>query len=95
MDDFVEAAAYVKALQAIGVPPYVQIYNEPADGREWNGKRPDNYVNVFANHWARQAAVVFDAGGYPGLQVMGKDELDAAIDAVGVQVELDVSALKR
>ncbi len=65
-----------------GAPAYVQIYNEPADHREWDDSRPDNYREVFAERWARHAAAVADAGGYPGLQVMGKSELDVAIDAV-------------
>ena len=90
VDDFVDAPPYVKALQAIGVPPYVQIYNEPADGREWEGKQPSDYASVFAERWARHAAAVFDAGGYPGLQVMGKDELDAAVAAVAANGRSDI-----
>ncbi len=82
IDRFFDPVPYVKALHEAGAPAYVQIYNEPADRREWDDNRPDNYREVFAERWARHAAAVADAGGYPGLQVMGKSELDVAIDAV-------------
>ena len=39
---------------------------------------PDDLLHVFGRNWANQAAAVFDAGGYPGLQVLEKEELDAA-----------------
>ena len=90
VDKFFDPVPFVKAMQEVGVPPYVQIYNEPADSREWDGKRPDNYRQVFGEKWARHAAAVFDAGGYPGLQVMGKSELDAAIDAVAAINRKDI-----
>jgi hypothetical protein len=82
IDDFFDPLPYVRAMEAAGAPPYVQIYNEPADSREWDDERPDDYRRVFASRWARHAAAIADAGGYPGLQVMGKSELDATIDAV-------------
>ena len=74
---------YVDALKAIGAPPYVQIFNEPSDTREWRGDvTPPDWLAIFARNWAYHAARVADAGGYPGLQVLEKEELDAAIDAV-------------
>ncbi len=81
---------YVNALKAIGAPPYVQIYNEPGDDREWRGGVPDGWLAIFGRNWASQAARVFDAGGYPGLQVLEKEELDAAIDAVAAQGRTDI-----
>lgn len=80
--EFFDPVLYVRALQAIGVPPYIQIYNEPGDGREWEPKRPKEYVQEFATKWVRHAEAVFKAGGYPGFQVMGKEELDGVINAV-------------
>jgi hypothetical protein len=81
----------VNALKAIGAPPYVQIYNEPADGREWRGgSAPEGWLGIFGRNWASQAARVCDAGGYPGLQVLEKEELDAAIDAVVAQGRTDI-----
>ena len=82
VNEFFDSVAYVRVLQSIGAPPYIQIFNEPTDDREWENPRPDDLLRVFGRNWARQAATVFDAGGYPGLQVLEKDELGAAIDAV-------------
>lgn len=82
IDEFVDAEQYVRALQAIHVPPYIQIYNEPGDGREWDRERPHDYAQIFAERWARHAAKTVDAGGFAGLQVMGKEELFATVDAV-------------
>ncbi|NJN84113.1 MAG: hypothetical protein HC802_18780 [Caldilineaceae bacterium] len=62
IDRFFDPVPFVEALQDAGVPPYVQIYNEPADSREWDKGRPDNYREVFAEKWARHAARVADAG---------------------------------
>lgn len=90
VDEFLEVTEFVRALQAVNVPPYVQIYNEPGDDREWEDRRPGNYLEIFAGRWAQQAARVFDAGGYPGLQVMGREELDAAIDAVAANGRRDI-----
>ena len=82
INEFFDSVAYVRVLQSIGAPPYIQIFNEPTDDREWENPRPADLLRVFGRNWARQAAAVFDAGGYPGLQVLEKDELGAAIDAV-------------
>lgn len=90
IDEFVDAEQYVRALQAINVPPYIQIYNEPGDGREWDEDRPHNYAQVFGERWARHAAKTVDAGGYAGLQVMGREELFAAIDAVAAHGRQDI-----
>jgi len=83
VDEFFDPVVYVNALKAIGAPTYVQIYNEPGDGREWK-KWPggDAWIGIFAARWAQAAAAVFDAGGYPGLQVLGIDEFNAAVDSV-------------
>jgi hypothetical protein len=82
---------YVNALKAIGAPPYVQIFNEPSDNREWRKETPPaTWLSIFARNWARQASQVFDAGGYPGLQVLEKKELDAAIDAVAAMGRTDI-----
>ena len=81
---------YVQALKEIGAPPYVQIFNEPGDSREWQGGFPQDWLAVFGRNWAGQAAAVVDAGGYPGLQVLEKEELDAAINAVAQNQRTDI-----
>ncbi len=83
VDQAFDPVVYVNALKSVGVPPYIQIYNEPGDDREWN-KWPghNNWIGIFATRWAEKAALVADAGGYPGLQILGREEFDAVVDAV-------------
>ena len=83
IDESFDPAAYVKELRNEGLPAYVQIFNEPSDLREWSNEAVGaDYLEVFAQKWAQQAARVYDVGGYPGLQVLEKNELDAVVDAV-------------
>ena len=64
-------------------PLYVQVFNEPEDEQEWRGgQRPDNWPQIFGRNWAREAVRVFDAGGYPGIQVLDRPGFDAAVDAI-------------
>jgi hypothetical protein len=91
VDEFFDPIPYVAALKRIGAPPYVQIYNEPSDSREWRkDETPEDYLQVFGRNWAQQAARVADAGGYPGIQALEKVELDAAIDAVAANGRTDL-----
>jgi len=84
----VDPAPYVKMLKAIGAPPYVQIYNEPEDAREWvNDDRPDDWAVIFGRRWASTAAATVNAGGYAGLQVLTREAFDAAVNAVPWQGE--------
>jgi hypothetical protein len=66
-----------------GIPAYIQIFNEPSDPREWARERPKDYVQKWAGLWAQKATDVYNAGGYPGLQCLQPEELEAAIDALG------------
>ena len=67
-----------------GIPAYIQIFNEPSDEREWEKERPRDYKQEWAGLWAEKAMDVYNSGGYPGLQCLSLDELEAAIDALGV-----------
>jgi hypothetical protein len=78
-------------------PLYVQILNEPEDWREWlprekpqGWQKPANWPQIFGHNWGRQAAAVFDAGGYPGIQVLDRDGFDAAVDAVNSMGRRDI-----
>jgi hypothetical protein len=73
-----------QVLVANGIPPYIQIFNEPSDPREWENGRPRDYVQKWSRLWAQKAEEVYDAGGYPGLQCLSLAELEAAIGALGV-----------
>ncbi len=82
VDESFDPVVYVNALKEMGAPPYVQIYNEPGDIREWKTWPGDNWAQIFAGRWASAAARVVDAGGYPGLQILDKGELDAVVAEV-------------
>ncbi|MEW5718848.1 MAG: hypothetical protein AB1817_09495, partial [Chloroflexota bacterium] len=91
VDEAFDPVQYVDALKSIGAPPYVQIYNEPGDIREWKTwPGDDNWIGIFANRWARHAATVFDEGGYPGLQILAREEFDAVVDAVASIGRMDI-----
>ena len=95
VDSVLYVEALRKALQGSGFahdpdkpPLYVQIFNEPEADREWLPReKPDgwskrsDWPQVFGSNWARQAAAVFDAGGYPGIQVLDRGGFDAAVNA--------------
>ena len=72
-------------------PLYVQVFNEPEDEREWlDGQRPENWPEIFGRNWARDAVHVFDAGGYPGIQVLDRPGFDAAVDAINAMERQDI-----
>ncbi len=91
IDQGFDPIPYVDALKAIGAPPYIQIFNEPGDTREWrNDVPPPDWLTIFGRNWANAAIRVADAGGYPGLQVLEREELDVAIDAVKASGRTDI-----
>jgi hypothetical protein len=78
-------------------PLYVQVFNEPEDDREWRPHskppgwhKPKNWPQIFGRNWAQQAARVYDAGGYPGLQVLDRVGFEAAVDAVAAMNRQDI-----
>ncbi len=87
----IDPAAYVNALTAIGAPPYVQIYSEPEDRREWaEDGQPQNLRQIFGERWAKAAIRTIEAGGYAGLQVLTQEAFDAAVDAVKTMGREDI-----
>ncbi|MCI0474724.1 MAG: hypothetical protein L0Y55_00600, partial [Anaerolineales bacterium] len=91
VDEPFDPVVYVNKLKEIGAPPYIQIYNEPGDDREWK-KWPgnDKWAGIFGARWAQAAIAVYDAGGYPGLQILGRDEFVTAVDSVAAQGRTDI-----
>ncbi len=78
---FIDWETGVKTLLDLGIPAYMQIFNEPGDSREWKNEQPD--IPRFGEKWADAAARVFNAGGMPGMGgVLGDDEWLAAFHAV-------------
>jgi len=90
VDEPFDPVVYVTKLKAIGAPPYVQIYNEPGDDREWKKWPGSNWAGIFGARWAQAAIAVYDAGGYPGLQVLGREEFVTAVDSVAAQGRTDI-----
>ncbi len=64
----------VKFLRAQGIPPYLQLYNEPGLAQEWDEAHPLD-PELFLSHLLPAIRQVYDAGGYVGLQFLDPDEL--------------------
>ena len=52
------------------IPPYIQIFNEPEDGRE-GFDSPEHFGRL----WNLRANAVVEGGGYPGLQILAEEFL--------------------
>ena len=75
--DFVQ---FVSVLKNLNIPPYVQIFNEPGDQREWKNGQPN--IDMFIARWVDHASRVANSGGFPGLQVLDANELRAVMRAL-------------
>jgi len=67
----------VQILQEVGMPPYMQLYNEPSLPAEWGEREIDQ--ELFLNNLLKAAAQVYNAGGYVGLQFVDERWLVAAL----------------
>lgn len=70
----------VQILQYAGMPPYMQLYNEPEVPAEWDGKPID--TNLFIGNLMQAVKDVYNAGGYPGIQLVDEDSLRMFIDQI-------------
>jgi len=70
---FFELGRDVQILQELGMPPYMQLYNEPLNPAEWDGREVDE--ERFLRNLLRAAAQVYNAGGYVGLQLLDEEWL--------------------
>ncbi len=61
----------IKILNEFGLPPYFQLYNEPNNPDEWGGH--DVNMDQWVDNFISTAKDVYNAGGYPGLQVIDTD----------------------
>jgi hypothetical protein len=64
----------VEFLRSRGLPPYIQLYNEPSLAQEWDNLKPVDQ-GVFMRNLLPAARQVYDAGGYVGLQFVHPDWL--------------------
>ncbi len=63
----------VKVLLDNGVPPYMQLYNEPELPAEWDDRTMDR--SEFTANLMQAAKDVYNAQGYPGIQFIDDDWL--------------------
>jgi hypothetical protein len=88
VDGTINWDAHIKSAQAAGIPnPYIQIYNEPGDRREWKDGKPKR--DMFISKWREAAQRVVACGGLPGLNTF------EAADVRDCLTGLDPSILSR
>lgn len=59
------------------IPPYIQIFNEPEDGREGWGD-----IELYRRKWVERAIAVRTGGGFPGLQALSEEYILPVIRSV-------------
>ena len=95
IDEFTDPVAFVEGLRRAWKsagwggpvePLYVQLCNEPEDPREWVAQAtpPDGSLR-FAQKWAESAPKIVDAGAFVGIQVLTREPLARAVDAVAAR----------
>jgi hypothetical protein len=70
----------IDILKSIGMPPYMQLYNEPEVPAEWDGLPID--TGQFVDNLMQATKDVYNAGGYPGIQFVDEDSLRQFIDQI-------------
>lgn len=70
----------IAILKKYNLPPYMQLYNEPELPVEWDGQAVDR--DRFMNNLLQAAKDVYNAGGYPGIQLLDEDWLREFINQV-------------
>ncbi|MBI3914204.1 MAG: hypothetical protein HY327_08480 [Chloroflexi bacterium] len=73
----------IEIMNQVGLPPYIQIYNEPDNGDEWDGR--DVNRDAWVASFVQAARDVYNAGGYVGLQVLDVDWIRAVIQSIKAQ----------
>jgi hypothetical protein len=76
-DKYFDWGRDVQVLQSLGVPPYIQIYNEPSVEVLWDD--PPLPREVFMGDLLKAARDVYNAGGYVGLQFVDPEWLRQAL----------------
>lgn len=76
-ENVIDFVRYVYLLESMNLPAYIQIFNEPSNPQEWRDGLPK--PRAFTARWCEHAARVAAAEGYPGLQVLHVEELEAVL----------------
>jgi hypothetical protein len=79
-DKYFDWGRDVQVLQSLGVPPYMQIYNEPSLETGWED--PPVPKEAFMEDLVRAARDVHNAGGYVGLQFVDPQWLREALQEI-------------
>jgi hypothetical protein len=79
-DKYFDWGRDVQVLQSLGVPPYIQIYNEPSVEVLWDD--PPLPEEAFMDDLLKAARDVYNAGGYVGLQFVDPDWLREAMHEI-------------
>jgi hypothetical protein len=80
-DRYYEWGRDIAILNEHGMPPYMQIYNEPSLPVEWDDDG-DIKVEKYMRSFLHAAQEVYNAGGYVGLQFVREDWLEGALDGL-------------
>lgn len=81
-DDIYPADAVARDLAILrdaGMPPYIQLYNEPEFSVEWNDGQPEDWREQYLQRWINAAATVQANGGWTGIQTTDPDLLTALV----------------
>jgi len=70
----------VNILRSVGMPPYMQVYNEPELAEEWDG-RPISET-LYMNNFIQASCDIYNAGGYVGVQFIRLNWLADALQAL-------------
>jgi len=76
-DKYFDWGRDVQVLQSLGMPPYIQIYNEPSVEVLW--EEPPLRQEAFMDDLLKAARDVYNAGGYVGLQFVDPQWLREAL----------------
>jgi hypothetical protein len=71
----------ISILAEYGMPPYMQIYNEPNLPVEWD-EDSDSRLEDYVDNFLHGAEDVYNAGGYVGIQQVREDWLAATLEAL-------------
>lgn len=70
----------IEIIKKYNLPPYMQLYNEPELPAEWDDQPQDR--ERFMSNLLQAAKDVYNAGGYPGIQLLDEDWLREFITQV-------------
>jgi hypothetical protein len=74
---------HLNLLREYGLPPYIQIYNEPTVGQEWRDQGQD--LDLYRRNFIAAADEVYRQGGYVGFQDVDVDSFRALLGTIKAQ----------